>query len=154
MTQKTVVRDIIVAISVYHQARAVVASFPAAQNSGSSIAKTTLGSSLINDTTVLMHACKATQSLRAALSSADCSDAVVASAFLFTWLDMLDTQMPSWHHHLDGMKDLMCLRETSDASASSAGSVFQGFFHEAYAMYVTSQPQPRCLCSENELKWY
>ncbi|KAJ0104022.1 hypothetical protein J7T55_009686 [Diaporthe amygdali] len=134
MTQKTVVRDIIVAISVYHQARAGVASFPTAQSCGSSMAKTTLDSSLINDTTVLMHACKATQSLRAALSNADCSDAVVASSFLFTWLDMLDTQMHSWHHHLDGMKDLMCLRETNDASASTGGSVFQGFFHEAYAM--------------------
>lgn len=135
------VRDIIVAISVYHQARAGVASLPSAtQSCASSHIKAEPGQTPIDYATVMAHACKATCSLRAALSSKDCSDAVVASSFLFTWLDMLDTDVPSWHHHLAGMKDLMCLRENKDMSVSTVGSSFHGFFREAYAMYVQRSP--------------
>ncbi|KAG6354132.1 hypothetical protein INS49_005103 [Diaporthe citri] len=127
-------RDIVVAISVYHQARAGVTSVPATQSYDSSLVTAKPELSSIDLATVMGHAYKATHSLRTALSSEDCSDAVVASSFLFTWLDMLDTEHPSWHHHLAGMKDLMCLRRTKDASASTGGSVFHGFFREAYAM--------------------
>ncbi|KAH8777699.1 fungal-specific transcription factor domain-containing protein [Diaporthe sp. PMI_573] len=137
----TVVRDIIVAISVYHQARASVAFPPAATpDLKSSLVKAELQPNSIDYATVMAHAYRATCSLRSALSSEDCSDAIVASSFLFTWLDMLDTEVPSWHHHLAGMKDLMCLRESKHASASTAKSVFHGFFREAYAMYVQHLP--------------
>lgn len=143
------VRDIIVAISVYHQARAGVASLPSAtQSYASSPIKAEPGQTSIDYATVMAHACKATCSMRTALASKDCSDAIVASSFLFTWLDMLDTEVPSWHHHLAGMKDLMRLQENKDTSASTAGSSFQGFFREAYAMYVhrprlsSLQPEP------------
>lgn len=146
MPHNTAMRDIIVAISVYHQARAGVASVSTTQSYGSSLvtAKTELSS--IDYATVMGHAYKATHSLRTALSSEDCSDAVVAASFLFTWLDMLDTEHPSWHHHLAGMKDLMCLRRTKDASASTGDSVFHGFFREAYAMYVQSPTALTFLC--------
>lgn len=136
MPHNIVMRDIIVAISVYHQARAGVAFAQATQSHEASLVTPKLELSSIDYAAVLGHAYKATHSLRTALSSEDCSDAVVASSFLFTWLDMLDTEDPSWHHHLAGMKDLMCLRETKLASASIAASVFHGFFREAYAMYV------------------
>lgn len=132
----TVVRDIIVAISVYHQARAGASQVPAKANQASSLVKAKPEPSSINHATVMVHASKATNSLRTALSREECSDAVVASSFLFTWLDMLDTELPSWHHHLTGMKELMYLQETRDASALTGGSVFHGFFREAYAMYV------------------
>ena len=138
MPHNTVLQDIIVAISVYHQARAGVAPNPAEQNFASSLVKAKLESSSNDYATVMVHAYKATNSLRNALSNQDYSDAVVASSFLFTWLDMLDTELPSWHHHLAGMKSLMCLREAKDASPSTEGSVFHGFFREAYAMYAPS----------------
>lgn len=140
MPHNNVMRDIIVAISVYHQARAGITSVPATQSHASSVVKAKLESSSIDYTTVMVHALKATNSLRTALSSEDYSDAVVASSFLFTWLDMLDTELPSWHHHLAGMKDLMCLQENKDVSASIGGSAFHGFFREAYAMYVQLHP--------------
>lgn len=141
MPNNTVVLDIIVAISVYHQARAGVTFLPAStQSCASSHVKAELEQNPIDYATVMTHAYKATCSLRAALSSKDCSDAIVASSFLFTWLDMLDTEVPSWHHHLAGMKDLMCLRENKDTSVSAAGSSFHGFFREAYAMYVHRPP--------------
>lgn len=136
MPHNIAMRDIIVAISVYHQARAGVACAPATHSHQSSLVTAKPELSSIDYATVMGHAYKATHSLRTALSSEDCSDAVVASSFLFTWLDMLDTELPTWHHHLAGMKDLMCLRQTKDASASTGGSVFHGFFREAYAMYV------------------
>lgn len=141
MPHNTVVRDIIVAISVYHQARASVACPPAATSDlKSSLVKVELQPNSIDYATVMAHAYRAACSLRTALSSEDCSDAIVASSFLFTWLDMLDTEVPSWHHHLAGMKDLMCLRENRHASASTVESVFHGFFREAYAMYVQRLP--------------
>lgn len=134
MPHNTVMRDIIVAISVYHQARAGVAPVSATQSHAGSLVKANLEPGSIDYSTVMVHAYKATKSMRTALSGEDCSDAVVASSFLFTWLDMLDTELPSWHHHLAGMKELMCLQETKDASTSTGGSVFHGFFREAYAL--------------------
>lgn len=142
MPHNTVLQDIIVAISVYHQARAGASPVPAEQDLASSLGKTKLETTSIDQATVMIHAYKATHSLRTALTSGDYSEAVVASSFLFTWLDMLDTELPSWHHHLAGMKDLMCLRETKDESASAGSSVFHRFFREAYAMYVKRPPFP------------
>lgn len=136
MPHNTVLRDIIVAISVYHQARAAGASIPAPETYGSSLVQAKLEPSSVDYATVMVHAYRATHSLRTALVSEDCSDAVVASSFLFTWLDMLDTELPSWQYHLAGMKDLMCLRGARNASESIGGSLFNGFFREAYAMYV------------------
>lgn len=142
MPHNTAVRDIIVAISVYHQARAGSACLPAAllQPLTSSPVKAEFEPKPIDDTTVMTHAYRATSSLRAALSQEDCSDAVVASSFLFTWLDMLDTDVPSWQHHLTGMRSLMRLQENKDTSTSTVGSLFHGFFREAYAMYVLRLP--------------
>jgi hypothetical protein len=135
MPHNPVVRDIIVAISVYHQARAGVGcSSAATPDSKSKLINSDLQPHSIDYASVMGHAYRATSSLRTALSIQDCSDAIVASSFLFTWLDMLDTDVPSWHHHLAGMKDLMCLRENRHASTSRVESAFQGFFREAYAM--------------------
>ena len=71
----------------------------------------------------LSHKMQALQHLRLALADGDYSDAVVVSALLLIWIELLESGYKSWRYHLNGMRSLLCHRVRREPHVTANSSV-------------------------------
>lgn len=87
---------------------------------------------IIQYSDALAHSASGAGSLRQALASSDCSDALVASVFLLAWLDLVDEGRTAWKLHLEGLKILLALRRNSPGIKFN--SPFQRWSEETFSV--------------------
>lgn len=123
----------IVSLAAHHRARLSVSSlWPRRLSSltevyeidghdGDKISPQLLSSPHYSD--ALLHKKQALQHLRLALADRDYSDAVVVSALLLIWIELLESGHRSWRYHLGGLRSLLYHRARADSQASAGASI-------------------------------
>lgn len=126
----------LIAISAFHQAASLSrAALPPAtaeefRGGGDTLRHSDLA--LARNSDALVHSALSVGSLREALGSSDCSDALVATIFLLVWADLVEDGRMDWKLHLDGLKVLLSLRRQS--SSLKFNLPFQRWSEETFSV--------------------
>ncbi|KAI5918971.1 fungal-specific transcription factor domain-containing protein [Camillea tinctor] len=87
----------------------------------------------------LSHLSLGMGALREAVANAKYSDALIATIFLLTWIDVMESKGSTWRLHLEGLKTLISLRRNPSSEAisdsqSNINSPFQIWFEDFYTV--------------------